>query len=201
MGKKGLHQTALSQHLNSLGASKEEVRSITETIMNLIEKAKDKQEEMGDRDGGRKFLNEVEMISALKKVEIKFQELVENRKVFQFFDDTSLKQHEATIKQIKNTQKIQMMQEKMTMEQERNKAKMQERIDAKQKLVVSKNIRDTMRSRKPDLVKVKTDNTKVPPEVEEMRRYLGIVPDDWNIAAAQPEESKKKEQPEAATGN
>ena len=169
--------------------------------MNLIEKAKDKQEEMGDRDGGRKFLNEVEMISALKKVEIKFQELVENRKVFQFFDDTSLKQHEATIKQIKNTQKIQMMQEKMTMEQERNKAKMQERIDAKQKLVVSKNIRDTMRSRKPDLVKVKTDNTKVPPEVEEMRRYLGIVPDDWNIAAAQPEESKKKEQPEAATGN
>ena len=58
-----------------------------------------------------------------------------------------------------------------------------------------------MRSRKPDLVKVKTDNTKVPPEVEEMRRYLGIVPDDWNIAAAQPEESKKKEQSDAATGN
>ena len=80
---------------------------------------------------------------------------------------------------------------------------MQKRIEDKQKLVVVKNIRDTIRSRKPDLVKQKVDNTKVPPEVEEMRRYLGIVPDDWNIAATQqqqPEETKKTE-PEAPAGN
>ena len=62
---------------------------------------------------------------------------------------------------------------------------MQERIDAKQKLQVYKNIRDTVRSRKPELVKREVNNTKVPPEVEEMRRYLGIVPEDWNIAATQ----------------
>jgi len=69
--------------------------------------------------------------------------------------------------------------------QEKKQEKMQKRIEDKQKLVVVKNIRDTIRSRKPDLVKQKVDNTKVPPEVEEMRRYLGIVPDDWNIAATQ----------------
>jgi len=37
---------------------------------------------MGDRDNSRKNMTENEMIVALKKVEMKFQELVELRKVF-----------------------------------------------------------------------------------------------------------------------
>ena len=81
-GKKGFHQTALNQHLYSLGASRDEVKSINEGIYELIESAKDKQEEMGDRDNSRKNMTENEMIVALKKVEMKFQELVELRKVF-----------------------------------------------------------------------------------------------------------------------
>jgi len=43
-------------------------------------------------------MTEQEMITALKKVEIKFQELEELRKVFNFFDENNLKKHELAIK-------------------------------------------------------------------------------------------------------
>lgn len=39
----------------------------------------------------------------------------------------------------------------------------------------------TKRSKKPELNFKTNDTVKTPPEVEEMRRYLGIVPDEWNI--------------------
>ena len=72
MVKKSIHQTALSQYLQSQGATRDEIKSINDSILGLIEMAKDKQEEMGDRETGRKILSEQEMIAALKKVEIKF---------------------------------------------------------------------------------------------------------------------------------
>ena len=37
----------------------------------------------------------------------------------------------------------------------------------------------TARSAKPELKIWKKETAKLPPEVEEMRRYLGIVPEDW----------------------
>mmetsp|Transcript_10831 Transcript_10831/g.13631 ORF Transcript_10831/g.13631 Transcript_10831/m.13631 type:complete len:150 (+) Transcript_10831:2274-2723(+) len=149
-------------------------------------------------------MSEVEMITALKKVEIKFQELVEKRKVFNFFDEGSLKSHEARIKSERDELKIKNQIDKMKRLQERNQEKLQSRIDAKQKLVVTKNIRDTIRSRKPDLNIKKNETIKVPPEVEEMRRYLGIVPDDWNISATQHQPkaaAPEKKDPEASTAN
>jgi len=50
---------------------------------------------------------------------------------------------------------------------------------------VAKNIRDTQRSKKPVLNIKTTTTVKAPPEIEEMRRYLGIVPDDWNTNVTQ----------------
>ena len=37
----------------------------------------------------------------------------------------------------------------------------------------------TARSARPQLNISKKETVKLPPEVEEMRRYLGIVPEDW----------------------
>ena len=56
---------------------------------------------------------------------------------------------------------------------------MQAKIVKKQNLVVSKNIPPTFRSRKPDLNIEKVENTKVPQDVEDMRRFLGIDPLEW----------------------
>lgn len=37
----------------------------------------------------------------------------------------------------------------------------------------------TVRSKKEELQVLKTEEVKTPPEVEEMRRYLGQMPDYW----------------------
>lgn len=47
-------------------------------------------------------------------------------------------------------------------------------------MVVPKNIRNTIRSKKPVVNKKTNVTNKTPPELEEMRRYLGVVPDEWN---------------------
>lgn len=62
---------------------------------------------------------------------------------------------------------------------EANAAKTFAKIEKKKSLKVDKHIRNTKRSERPAL-KVKTNETvKTPPEVEEMRRYLGQMPEDW----------------------
>lgn len=43
----------------------------------------------------------------------------------------------------------------------------------------------TARSEKPALNIRKKETVKLPPEVEEMRRYLGIVPEDWTAGMEQ----------------
>ncbi len=48
---------------------------------------------------GPKGMTEQEMIAALKKVEIKFHELAEMRKVFEFFQGDKLRGHEQKIRQ------------------------------------------------------------------------------------------------------
>ena len=123
-GKKGFHQTALNQHLYSLGATRDEVKSINEGIYELIECAKDKQEEMGEREVSRKIMTENEMIVALKKVEIKFQELVELRKVYQFFDEKALKEHEQAERAKKRAQNNAVLKNKVIRAQEKKQEKM-----------------------------------------------------------------------------
>ena len=93
-GNKGIAQTAFNSYLIANQASREEVKNINDTIMSLIEKTRDKQEDIGEKFGGAKYLSELEMIAQLKKVEIKFHEMVERRKIFGFFDSNSLKMHE-----------------------------------------------------------------------------------------------------------
>ena len=64
-------------------------------------------------------------------------------------------------------------------------ARLQQKIENKKNLVVSKNIRTTFRSKKPDLNIQTNVVQKVPPEVEQMRRYLGLEPDDWQMQPGQ----------------
>ena len=190
-GRRGLQQTAFNQYLIGLGGNREEVKGINDTILDLIDKARDKQEDgLGERDGGRKFMTEQEMITALKKVEIKFQELEELRKVFNFFDENNLKKHELDIKMANKDRKTTALKLKKARELEQHEAKLQARIKVKKNLVVAKNIRTTFRSRKPEHNVKKEETVKVPPEVEEMKRYLGIVPDDWNVQAQQTQDKK-----------
>ena len=92
-GKKpGYHQTAFNLHLYNNGSTREEVKAINETIVKLIEKTKKQDEEVGpDREFGRKVMTEFEILSQLKRVEMKFQEIVEMRKVYNFFEPKKLR--------------------------------------------------------------------------------------------------------------
>ena len=69
-----------------MGATNSEIKRINETINELVNRAQIKQEDMSDR------------ISLLKKIEVKFQHLVEMRKVFSFFDPQTLYKREKEIK-------------------------------------------------------------------------------------------------------
>lgn len=70
--------SVFSQFLLSINATREQVRHINELVNDLVEKAGVKQEDMSDK------------IALLKKVEIKFHELIEHRKVFSFFEPSAL---------------------------------------------------------------------------------------------------------------
>ena len=73
----------------------------------------------------------------------------------------------------------------MEEEEYAKKKKNQETIERKKIMVVSKPIRMTARSARPQLNISKKETVKLPPEVEEMRRYLGIVPEDWTTGMEQ----------------
>lgn len=86
-GNRGISQSAFNVYLLKLGGTREQIRTINDYINDLVEKAGVKQEDMSDK------------IALLKKVEIKFHELVEHRKVYNFFEPISLKSHETEIRQ------------------------------------------------------------------------------------------------------
>ena len=69
-----------------MGAKSDEIKSIKDSINHLVSKAGVKQENMNDK------------IGLLKKVEIKFQAMVERRKVFEWFFPKKLRDHEQSIK-------------------------------------------------------------------------------------------------------
>ena len=81
-------QTVFNLHLTSMGATRDEIKRINETINELVARAQIKQEDMTDK------------ISLLKKLEIKFHQLVEMRKVFDFFDPNILAKQEKKIRDI-----------------------------------------------------------------------------------------------------
>lgn len=178
-GGRGLSQSAFNVYLVQLGASRENIRTINDLINDLVDKAGVKQEDMSDK------------IALLKKVEIKFHELVEHRKVFNFFEPGALKGHEKEIKDKVRNANNEKNKEKNDKVRAEHDSKLQARIKYKNELVVPKHIRNTTRSKKTAFNKTKEVKNKTPPEIEEMRRYLGIVPEEWDIrgdaAAAQKE--------------
>ena len=111
--RSNLQQTAFNQYLIANGANREEVKQINETILELIERARDKDGEVGFTENRSKYLNGPELIAQLKKIEMKFNELVEKRQVFSFFDRDTLFKEEKSIKQNKHMEKMEVMKEKM----------------------------------------------------------------------------------------
>lgn len=65
-------------------------------------------------------------------------------------------------------------QAKLELDKEKRNTNLQSRIDKKKNKIVPRPIRAIERSRKPMHKGTKVVSVKVPPEVEEMRRYLGI---------------------------
>ena len=77
---KSLQQVAFETHLSGLGAQKEEIKKINHSIGLLVEFA------VGDRQGVE---DDADKLVLLKKVEIKFHELLVKRKMFKFYDDNN----------------------------------------------------------------------------------------------------------------
>ena len=118
-------------------------------------------------------------IGLLKKIEIKFQNLVEMRKVFTFFDNRLMQIQEKKIKDKIKTDDLQRRQEREREVFDAQAAKTLQKIEAKKSLKVSKNIRMVQRSKKAE-VQMKTDNkVETPPEVLLMRRYFAHMPENW----------------------
>ena len=90
-----------------------------------------------------------EQIELLKKVELKFHEIVEMRKVFNFFDPEELKKNEQKIRAENKARVTDLIILRNQRDKDKKNAEVQMRIDYKKNLVVKKNIRATERSRKP----------------------------------------------------
>lgn len=54
------------------------------------------------------------------------------------------------------------------------------KIENKKNMVVQKSVRTTFRSQKPVLKNKKKKVEKISEEFEQVRRYLGIVPEEWS---------------------
>ena len=160
-------QTVFNLHLTSRGATREEIKRINETINELVSRASIKQEDMSDK------------IALLKKLEIKFHQLVEMRKVFAFFDPRTLYKREKEIKDVVGLQNHENRRARAQQQSEAQAAKTLQRIEKKKQLRVVKNIRNVERSTKPELEVQTSETVKTPPEVEEMRKYLGQMPENF----------------------
>ena len=154
-------------HLMSLGASNSEIKRINEAINELQRRAGIKIEDHSDK------------ISLLRKIEVKFQKLVEQRMIFSFFDNTTLLQKEKEIKDIISQANYDIRKARAQEASDAAADKARQKIAKKNNLKVAKNIRMVERSKKDDLLVEKKEEVKTPPEVEEMRRYMGQMPEAW----------------------
>lgn len=160
-------QTVFNLHLTSLGATRDEIKRINETINELVSRAQIKQEDMTDK------------ISLLKKLEIKFHQLVEMRKVFDFFDPNILAKQEKKIRDIIFQRNYENRQKRAKQFEIAQAAKTLQKIEKKKQLKVVKNIRNAERSKKPELEAPTTETQKTPPAKKEFRKYLGQMPENF----------------------
>ena len=102
-----------------MGATREEIKGIKDSINQLVKISGVKAEDMGDR------------IALLKRIEIKFNEMVELRKVFSFFDKDGLADQEKRIHNEAKERKGVMITQKNAEEQASREAKLQVKIEKK----------------------------------------------------------------------
>ena len=125
-------------------------------------------------------------------------DLLLNRKIYSHFEYKDVTDQEKTVKQSKQAAKTLKLKDKMEREQSEINKKREQRIEQKKNLIVAKNIRATERSRKPELRIKKKETVKITPEEELLRKYLGIMSDDWQIGAQQQQVATIKEEEEKA---
>ena len=78
-----------------MGATREEIKSINDSVNQLVKVSQVKREDnVGDK------------IAMLKRVEIKFNEMVELRKVFGFFNAEGLAEQEQSMRQKARLEKV-----------------------------------------------------------------------------------------------
>ena len=101
------------------------------------------------------------------------------RKVFEFFEPRVLLKQEKIIKDAIADKNYLARRNRALKLKEAQDAMTLTKIEKKKSLKVSKNIRNVERSMKPELKIQKEDTKKTPPEVEEMRKYLGQMPENF----------------------
>lgn len=104
--------------------------------------------------------------------------MVELRNVFAFFDPKTLFGHEKEIKDRISQENHKNRRDRDLAAWEAEAAKTLENIKKKKDLVVVKSVRNAQRSKKRELQITKNVTVKTPAEVEELRRYLGQLPEN-----------------------
>ena len=122
-----------------MGATTAEIKRINETLDDLVKRAGIKVEDKSNK------------ISLLRKIEVKFQKLVEKRQIFSFFDNATLLKKEKEVKDKVSQENYKMRMRYQQEAADAADAKAQQKIDKKQTLKVARNIRMVARSKKEEL--------------------------------------------------
>ena len=95
-----------------MGASREEIKGIKDSINQIVRICGVKHEDMSDK------------IGLLKRIEIKLNEAVEQRKVFSFFDSKGLSDQEVRIRAEAKAMNVELIIKKKQEELESREAKL-----------------------------------------------------------------------------
>ena len=99
--------------------------------------------------------------------------------MFAFFDQKKLLQLEKEVRNQVNQANYETRRRRELANQEALAEKARQKIEKKKNLKVANNIRMMVRSKRPDFMVTTNDTETTPPEVEEMRRYLGQMTEQW----------------------
>lgn len=149
---------------------------------------------------GVKQENGGDKIELLKKVEIRFQELALLRKRFEFYKGDELLRRERERKIVALTERNEQNTRKAAEEENQRNNLWMVKIENKKNMVVQKSVRTTFRSQKPVLKNKKKKVEKISEEEQQMRRYLGIVPEEWDQGETLAAQQVAMKDAEAAVG-
>ena len=153
----------------------EEIRGLIVAIETMVKRSKEKTEDMSDK------------LDLLRKVEIKFHQLVEWRKLYTERDPDSAKRVKDVEDRLMKERKTKRQQAKIELErnadEEKRQLQMKKRAD-KEFLLQTLGRREPKRSNKVGQEKKKEDKKKFTESQELMLKYLGDIFEDTTSAPA-----------------